>query len=375
MTNQPTSPSASPSAGYPSRRNWYLTILIVGSLVLAVGGTLRALFYPPVHARWLVALAANELAAERVESAVSWLDKAYGTSADIASDRDYWRLRFEILSGQKTIPPEELERFVDQAIESINRDAAQNYKIEVAAVLSRLLFNEKHFSQAVRVLEKVFPPFEQRTPLQNNEIAYTRSIAKQGLDQALKEINRALEDRKLSGYSQLFDTKAWILHKMGDHEKALKFADAAVKEWYNELSKQNPKVAALLLPDDKFSLKKKESATEEKPAESGDDPNELTSAETKPETSSFSWLDILSVFSNRDSSDEASVESEETKPVAPKLLEQKNIGQERGSTLHTTAVLRYHRASILDELGKTEEALRDYYWLDLYGFKETEDLY
>jgi tetratricopeptide (TPR) repeat protein len=369
MTNHPTSPSTA----YPSRRNWYLTILIVGSLILAVGGVLRALFYPPVHARWLVALAANELAAERVDSAVSWLDKAYDTSADIAGDRDYWRLRFEILSGQKTIPPEELERFVDQAIESINRDAAQNYKIEVAAVLSRLLFNEKHFTQAVKVLEKVFPPFEQRTPLQNNEIAYTRSIAKQGLDQALKEINRALEDRNLSGYSQLFDTKAWILHKMGDHEKALKFADAAVKEWYKELSKQNPKVAALLLPDDKFSLKKKAPTTEEKPTESDEDPEDLT--RTEPETSSFRWLDILSFFTARDSSDEASVEAEETKPVAPKLLGQKNIGQERGSTLHTTAVLRYHRACILDELGKTEEALKDYYWLDLYGFKETEDLY
>ncbi|XZE18098.1 hypothetical protein SH449x_003382 [Pirellulaceae bacterium SH449] len=369
MENHPTYPSAR----YPNRRNWYLTILIVGSSVLAVGGVLRALFYPPVHARWLVALAANELAAERVDSAVSWLDKAYGTSANIASDRDYWRLRFEILSGQKNIPPDELEQFVDRAIESINRDADPFYKIEVAAGLSRLLFNEKHFTQAVKVLEKVFPPFEQRTPLQNNEIAYTRSIAKQGLNLALKEINRALEDRKLSGYSQLFDTKAWILYKMGDHEKALKFADAAVKEWYKELSKQNPKVAALLLPDDKFSLKKKESASAEKPEGEDDVPEEITQAE--PDSSSFSWKDILSMFTNRDSSDQASTETDEPKPVAPNLLGNRNIGQERGSTLHTTAVLRYHRACILDELGRTEEAFKDYYWLDLYGFNETENLY
>jgi hypothetical protein len=52
-----------------------------------------------------------------------------------------------------------------------------------------------------------------------------------------------------------------------------------------------------------------------------------------------------------------------------------NIGRDRGSLLHTTAVLRYHRACILEDLNKMDEAQKDYFWLDEFGYSITNDLY
>ena len=375
---------------YP-RRNWYLTVLIVGSTLFAVGGVFRALFYGPVHARWLVAHAANELAAQRVDSAISWLDKAYSSSADIASDLDYWRLRFEILTGKNPLPADELQQFVNEAIESINRDADQAYKIKVALKLSRLLFNEMYFKHALIVLDKILPPPEERTASENNEIAYTRSIAEQDLDLALTEINRSLQDRNTNQFSQLFDTKAWILYKKGEPEKALKFANAAVKEWYKEIAAANANYALLLLPDDKFTLTKE---NDEPTIDSPFLAENRQAAPLKPlpqkpaiapsrRTESMEPFVTLDAFlakykikpiqSSKDpqtNSDEKPKDSESELPI-----KDSGIGRDRGSLLHTTAVLRYHRACILDDLNKTEEAQKDYYWLDAFGYTKTNDLY
>lgn len=375
---------------YP-RRNWYLTVLIVGSTLFAVGGVFRALFYGPVHARWLVAHAANELAAQRVESAVSWLDKAYNSSSDIAGDQDYWRLRFEILSGKNPVPAEELEQFVKEAIESINRDADQAYKIKVASKLSRLLFNEMHFKHALIVLEKTLPPLEERTASENNEIAYTRSIAEQDLDLALTEINRSLQDRNTRQFSQLFDTKAWILYKKGEPEKALKFADAAIKEWYKEIAAANAGYARLLLPDTEFSLiKNKDNSPISLPFfDDGSQEESMRSAslesaiglKIKPNSDQplgrINPLLKEEIFARREPIEESQMPSDGNTidPEAKIVDTSYGLGRDRGSPLHTTAVLRYHRASILDDLNKYETAQKDYLWLQLFGFTKTSDLY
>lgn len=381
------------ASSYP-RRNWYLTILIVGSTLFAVGGVIRALFYGPVHARWLIAHASNELAAQRVDSAVSWLDKAYDSSADIASDSDYWRLRFEILTGKNPLPAQELEQFVNQAIESINRDADSDYKTEVALRLSRLLFNETYFIQALKILEKTLPPIGERTATMNNEIAYTRSIAEQDLELALAEINSALQDRSNTQFSQFFDTKAWILYKMGQSDKALTFANAAIKEWYREIASANAAYALLLLPDDEFKLLKNKVGYP-LPLPSFDESSEEKSAATKSLESSVGLgkdtdgqkpnVRFNPLLENEVFSPQSPTESTTDQSAAPapgfgnspgKLFTQsRSIGRDRGSPLHTTAVLRYHRACILDDLNKYELAQRDYYWLHEFGFTKTSDLY
>lgn len=375
---------------YP-KRNWYLTVLIVGSTLFAVGGLFRAFFYGPVHARWLVAHASNELAAQRVDSAVSWLDKAYKASSDIASDSDYWRLRFEILTGKNPLPIDELDQFVNEAIESINRDAYQIYKTTVASKLSRLLFNETYFQQALLILEKTLPPLEDRTSSENNEIAYTRAIAGQDLDLALAEINRSLEDRNVNQFSQLFDTKAWILHKKGESEKALKFANAAVKEWYKEIAAANANYALLLLPDDKFTLTKKENESaidspflKENPEATPTKPHQ-PAATTRPglpseSNDTFVTLDtFLSKYKLdpvQPAKEPISDRGEKPTVDSSKLpMKTTGIGRDRGSLLHTTAVLRYHRACILEAVNEIDQAQKDYYWLDAFGYTNTNDLY
>lgn len=371
-----------------------MTILIVGSTLFAAGGVIRALFYGPVHARWLIAHAANELAAQRVDSAVSWLDKAYDSSADIASDSDYWRLRFEILTGKNPLPAEELEQFVNQAIESINKDADSAYKIEVALRLSRLLFNETYFNQALKILEKTLPPIGERTATVNNEIAYTRSIAEQDLELALAEINSALQDRSTTQFSQYFDTKAWILYKMGQPEKALTFANAAIKEWYREIASANAAYALLLLPDEEFKLIKNKQGYP-LPLPPFDESAKDKSTSTKALESSVGLgkdaaslkpnVQINPLLENEALNSQTPMESKTDADSAPTqgfgispgkfVTQSRSIGRDRGSPLHTTAVLRYHRACILDDLNKYELAQRDYYWLHEFGFTKTSDLY
>lgn len=379
---------------YP-KRNWYLTVLIVGSTLFAIGGVFRALFYGPVHARWLVAHAANELAAQRVDSAVTWLDKAYTSSADIAGDLDYWRLRFEILSGKNPLPADELTQFVNEAIESVNRDADQAYKSKVAIKISELLLNEMYFKHALTVLEKILPPLEERTSSENNQIAYTRSIAEVDLDLALTEINRALQDRNTSKFSTFFDTKAWILYKKGEPEKALKFADAAIKEWYKEIASANAGYALRLLPDTEFSFIK------DNDKDKVNSPISLPLFDDEPQNGSTKSTSLEAAIGLNDSPNKnqslvrinplLKQEIFPTKEPADKsqspsdgsLLDPKarivnmldGLGRDRGSPLHTTAVLRYHRATILDDLSKYELAQRDYLWLHLYGFTKTSDLY
>jgi tetratricopeptide (TPR) repeat protein len=329
----------------PSRRekkSWYFPALLLGTTLFLVGGVIRALVSGPVHARWLVAYAANELIANRVESAKDGLDRAFSSSKDIVSDTDYWRLRFELITGKSPVDPTEIDALVDEAIDTIPSNTTESRRLAVSFYLANLLLEESSFKQTVRLLEKLLPPADQRPPKVNNLIAYSRSLAKVDLGTALTEINIALQTQ---ADPELFDTKAWVLYRLGKFDLALRFSDASIREFYAAIKAKDTARHLSLLPDENFTIEKRTAPDEAIPPE-------LSPFPTKPNLS------------------KRVVEKDE---VANKSNKSKRLATD--PLVRIIAVMRYHRACILDALNRTTDAQRDYLWLDHFHFTDAESLF
>jgi tetratricopeptide (TPR) repeat protein len=331
------------------KRSWYFSALVIGTSLFLVGGVARALFYPPAHARWLVAFAANELIAERVESAKELLDRARAMSDDIVSDSDYWRLRSELISGKESIVVAEIDALIDDAIKSVPIYASEARRAIIAIQLGGHLYEQKFIKQSIRLQESLFPPADQRLPVYNNSLAYSRSIIKVDLQTALNEINLALTEEP---NPMFFDTKAWVLYRLGNYDLALKFSDASIRETYAQWRTQDLATYNRLLPDENFTIQKVS-------------PDSIDAASQDGQKSSSP----SSLIPESPSKETPSTQKE--KPKQSK--KSKRIDMD--PTLRDVAVMRYHRACILDALNRTDEAQRDYLWLDRFKITEVDSLY
>ncbi|MEZ6137524.1 MAG: hypothetical protein R3C53_21765 [Pirellulaceae bacterium] len=138
-----------------------------------------------------------------------------------------------------------------------------------------------------------------------NQLAYLRSLVVGDLDQALEEVNQALAERP--NEPSYRDTRAWIYYHMQRLDEALADADYAVK-----------RVERLQEPD----------------------------GLTRSLDFLFGWL--------------APPEAPKSKDDDPKRTLTR---REAGDGLWVLGALHYHRAKILDALGRTDEAQADWDWL------------
>ena len=307
-------------------KNQLTPVIIVAVCALALGPLCTGFFGPEWRAKWLLASAANQFQNEQFDEAESTLERAADLSADLANDPEFWMLRFEILANKKNPSQEFLSRLYEESISRIANEPAANQANLAHAVGS--LFHQCHQNQfAVELLEKFFPPISKRTPNENNSLAYFRSKTKKGLETALLEIDAALVK---DGNSQVefLDTKAWILHGLNRNEIALTFVQEAIRKKKESVGKLDDAAANLLQE----------------------------------------WLFAASV-----------VPASETASVSNKLEELKKLlpaydPRGLGYLARGVAALRFHRACILDELGRIEDAEIDYAWLDSFGFQETDKL-
>lgn len=312
----------------PSRvlRNAILLIAIL----IPVIPVARIYFWQHALPRWYLAHAANELAAERVDSARQTLDRSIEMDPSIASDLHYWRLRLDLLLGQKELPNEQLEEFIAHVFDHLQHMESVPLRAAVSDWIASRLLQERQAPAAVRIMSRFFPSIAERTPVQNNDLAYARAIASVDLDLASKEIDAAL--RKTSERNPGFlDTKAWILHQQGKNQLAQEFSQAAIELLYRDLAGLNPSLAQAFYPDEK-------------------------------------------VFVVRDKLESEGLE-EEKKRAAEGLEKLPGVAESQvDQQLRMIAVLRHHRASILDALGDEEGAAIDRLWLRLFGFHDTESL-
>jgi hypothetical protein len=255
-----------------------------------------------------------------------WHRRQINFKTSNSTDPEFWKLRFEIVLNKKNASQEVYSQLYQDSLSQIAKTPLA-YQADFAHAVGSLLHQCHQNQLAVEILEKFFPPIAKRTPNENNSLAYFRSKTKKGLETALLEIDAALVK---DGTSQVefLDTKAWVLHGLNKNELALTFVQEAIRKKNESVGKLDVTVAKVLQK----------------------------------------WL-----F-------DASAEPEiETAPVSNKLEELKNRlpvydPRDLNDLARGVAALRFHRACILDELGRTEDSEIDFAWLDSFGFQETDKL-
>ena len=371
--------SASHQAGQTTMRNYSVFLIVLATCALALGPFCAVLVGPSGYARWMLAHAANEFQHEKPIEAEAILQKAIDASREIAADPEYWDLRFQ-LAFDKTAPDAaKIASLKEDAIRFLT-ELEDRERYVASLIVSNLFQENDQYTHAIDVLQTLYPQFEKRTAGMNNNIAYFRSLLGQDLPLALSEIDFSLESDASAGS---MDTKAWILHGLGRDTEALKFANKGLEMVYKSLANgdlaaidqkiqlisdpSEAKLFARMFAPDLNTIKKKPQSNEPdvpkaQPQDEADldailkgmseepeaSPSNPTTAETRPQ-----GLEPLEMIKNR------------YPQIDPFLIE---------GIAKTIAVMRYHRACILHDLGRFDEWERDHTWLELFGFEDTDQL-
>jgi tetratricopeptide (TPR) repeat protein len=272
----------------------------------------------------------------------------YGPAADayalafgdlVEANEDYWQLR--VMEAYQEQSP--------QAAVLVMREALSSNPGFSTLVLrySMALAGRLEFDAALEALELVLDSDSKETTVLN-QLAYYRSLARVGLDQALDEINRALAEDKDD--PALRDTRAWVLYQLERPEEALEDANFAV-EAMERLSLNN------LIDRGMANF-----------ASGMDNDYLLPQPETKRQI-------------DQDSELEPSPNS--TKPPARRRTTTRSKTAESDYLTSTTAnpvlwnlaVLKYHRAKILEKLDRAEDAKKDWDWISKNNFPPDDRLH
>jgi tetratricopeptide (TPR) repeat protein len=275
-------------------------------------------------------LASTLLREKYWDLATDLLDQSYKHDPGITRDLQYWRIRMQIVLGRSPVRDEEAERLADHAIESLKNDKDAGQRSMISMALASTLMKKQYWDLSISVLEELLESPQKRTAEQNNLLAYCRSLSMTNLKQALVEIDLALKrDGDIPAY---LDTKGWVLYQSGKYEEALSFANRAVTGFSDELQASAPELFKLL-------------ADKRAPSESAPSPTIDTTL------------------------GEEGTESRSQK-AAPNAVQLAIV-----ELAKNFAVVRLHRARILEGLGRQEEANQDFEWIKSMGIDDLSDLY
>jgi tetratricopeptide (TPR) repeat protein len=325
-------------------------MILAAAIGLPVGPVIADYFGPATTARWMLAKAANEFDQGNVDEAQKLLEDAYKKSPDIAADRNFLRQLDRVEANNESSAVSSF--YVDLWEQRIGQIENPAIRSEAAFAISSLLSNRKKFDDAARILNVNLPPLEERTAVQNNQMAYMRALAGKDLEQALIEIDTAI---KTAENESFLDTKGWVLHRMGRNEEALVVMDKSLAK-LTEAWSANPKLERCLVRIEELQA---QPAAEPANAESAN--AESANAES----------------ANAESVAAGSVVSSRTKGWGVDALLEEFPELSRGlpETLEIYATLRYHRLRICEALGKTQEVAREAAWLHAFSKKELDELF
>jgi len=330
-------------------------MILAAAIGLPVGPVIADYFGPATTARWMLAKAANEFDQGNVVEAQKLLEDAYKKSPDIAADRNFLRQLDRVEANNESSAVSSF--YVDLWEQRIGQIENPAIRSEAAFAISSLLSNRKKFDDAARILNVNLPPLEERTAVQNNQMAYMRALAGKDLEQALIEIDTAI---KTAENESFLDTKGWVLHRMGRNEEALVVMDKSLAK-LTEAWSANPKLERCLVRIEELQA---QPAVEPAAAEpSNAEPSNAEPSNAEP--------------SNAESVAAGSVVSSRTKGWGVDALLEEFPELSRGlpETLEIYATLRYHRLRICEALGKTQEVAREAAWLHAFSKKELDELF
>ncbi|QDV25086.1 tetratricopeptide repeat protein [Aureliella helgolandensis] len=264
-------------------------------------------------ARWHIAAAMNAVQLQsgdpepHLERAREWSQNSP------ALLRDYWLFR---LKNALQNDPQSIAEVVKAAI----AESPDNRLLGLYG--STLLASQQKFAEAAEVLElAVIPENLAKSATLLNQLAYFRALSGLDLDQALEDIDAALALDTPSGSEsanwELLDTRAWVLFRMGRSVEALTAIDEAI------------------------ALAEKETGK-----------NWLSQG-----------LDFLSGLADAKIAPQETEDPESPQEVAAEQEPEPISANEAGNVLWGVGVVHYHRAKILEALGRTEEAEVELQWL------------
>jgi tetratricopeptide (TPR) repeat protein len=253
-------------------------------------------------ARWYLAEGANRVA--EGQDIQNQLEHAQAWAGDVTALRDFWLLRAEQALAES---PAKLPAVIAEAV------ARDKYNFDIGYSMALRLAKRADFREAIAVLQAAIIDELRELPDSLNDLAYYRSLASLELDQALEDINLALE--QAPDAPQLRDTRAWVLFQMGKPQAALADADFAVQEF--DALQPSGLIGKTLI-----------------------------------------WL-----------------EQRLAGPPQPRSEDALLTRREAGELLWVRGVVHYHRAKILEALGRTEEAEQEFQWLRDRKLPADERLY
>jgi len=332
--------------------NRFVERLIVSAMIaLPVLPVVVDYFGPGTYARWLLADAANQYDRGKVEQAQSSLQRAYDLDPELLSDPNFLR-QFERIEFQSEQPPQSTRIWEEMIRKVGDADRRGTAAMEVAGLLS----DRKQFSSAVSLLKEFLPATERRSPIQNNQLAYMRALAKQDLEEALREIDMALKGEDNESF---LDTKAWVLHQMGRNEEALPIIDRAISMLLGKWRANSVLEPMLTAMSDIESQLNPPSVSPAEVAPQDASPAEATATEDSPSSAE-------SAGPKKRSRGWAHEQLMDEFPVIARSLPE---------ITELVATLRYHRMKILEALEKGDEAKREMQWLEAFCTKDPDELH
>jgi tetratricopeptide (TPR) repeat protein len=317
------------------RSMWVQRLLVLFLIALPVAPVLWDYIYPGAYARWLLADAANQFDQGNVERSQQLLSKAYDLSPDISQDANFWQQLGRIEFSPEN-PPSDNSIWVKMVRKIPDPDQRAGAATEIAS----LMLDRKFFGSALALLEEFLPARKDRSPTQNNLIAYMRSLANTDLDQALDEINLALKGEDNESF---LDTKAWILYRMGRYDEALTAIDRSIEILDGKLRANSALEPMLQFMDE--TVESGAPAIMRNEGKASDN-----KGEDKPEHRvGWAHQQVLEKFPL-------------VARVSPELLE-------------TLATIRFHRMRILEALNEPERAQDDARWLEAFAPKPWDALH
>jgi tetratricopeptide (TPR) repeat protein len=350
-------------------------MILAAAIGLPVGPVVADYFGPATTARWMLAKAANEFDQGNVVEAQKLLEDAYKKSPDIAADRNFLRQLDRVEANNDSSAVSSF--YVDLWEQRIGRIENPAIRSEAAFAISSLLSNRKKFDDAARILNVNLPPIEERTAVQNNQMAYMRALAGKDLEQALVEIDMAI---KTAENESFLDTKGWVLHRMGRNEEALVVMDKSLAK-LTEAWNSNPKLERCLVRIEELQA---QSAAATPPSDNAESANPAIE-NVRPEPVATEPVATEPVAAEPVAAEPVAAEPVAAEPMVSSrtkgwgvdaLLEEfPELSRGLPETLEIYATLRYHRLRICEALGKTQEVARETAWLHAFSKKELDELY
>jgi tetratricopeptide (TPR) repeat protein len=342
-------------------------MILAAAIGLPVGPVIADYFGPATTARWMLAKAANEFDQGNVVEAQKLLEDAYKKSPDIAADRNFLRQLDRVEANNDSSAVSSF--YVDLWEQRIGRIENPAIRSEAAFAISSLLSNRKKFDDAARILNVNLPPIEERTAVQNNQMAYMRALAGKDLEQALVEIDMAI---KTAENESFLDTKGWVLHRMGRNEEALVVMDKSLAK-LTEAWNSNPKLELCLVRIEELQA---QSAAATPPSDTPSDmPSDMPSDNAESANPAIENVRPEPVAAEPVAAEPAVSSRTKGWGVDALLEEFPELSRGLPETLEIYATLRYHRLRICEALGKTQEVARETAWLHAFSKKELDELF